>query len=216
MVKWTELRAELEKSTGLSKNQLDRMIVKATRKKDIAEPQHDPATGNARLLSDADAAKLRARAAEMQTNPPAVPPQLARKPETPAPAGNGTAAEDQHLSVDELAESEGPKNTRKSLLDKKHDDEDDEEDDEPAKTKKPWVKWLLIGGLVLAGGLALMAFMRRRQANQIAGGGGTAQGIPAAPEVDIPQPSGPVALLSPQEVEQFRSAGIPIPGGPIE
>lgn len=215
MVKWTELRAELEKSTGLSKNQLDRMITKATRKQEVSI-QHDPATGNARILSDSDVVLLRSRAADLRANPPQVPQHLAAKPKAETAAG--ASAEDPNLGVDTLAESDGPPNTRKSLLNNKHDtnDEDDDPDDEPKKGKKSWGKWLLIGGLVLAGGLALMAFMRRRQTNQVAGGGGMAQGIPEAPAVDVPPPAGPVALLSPQEVEQFRAAGIPIPGGPVE
>jgi len=202
MTKWTELRRELEeKHTELSRSKLDRMLARLTRDKQLEAHQQD-SSSRARILSDTDVATLRARAAELAASPPPVPPQFQKKPAAPKePESGDHDGEDDSLDVDHLATSDGPRNTRKSLLDKPKkrkaadDDEDDDDGDEPKK--KGLGKWILIGGGALLAIGAVVYLSRRKRA--AAGGGGAA--MPSSPVQNVPvgEPSGDELGLSPEE-----------------
>jgi len=184
MTKWTELRRELEEThKELSRSKLDRMLARLTRGKQLEAQQQDPGS-RARILSDNDVAKLKESAAVLAATPTPVPPQFQKKTATQKPPEDNDG-EDDSLNVEHLATSEGPRNTRKSLLDKPKkrkaaDEDEDDDDDEPKK--KGLGKWILIGvGALLAIGAVVYLSRRKRAA---AGGGGAA--MPAAPDTNTP------------------------------
>jgi len=199
MTKWTELRKELEeRHKELSRSKLDRMLARLTRGKQLEAQQQDPGS-RARILSDNDVAKLKESAAVLAATPTPVPPQFQKKTATPKPSEENDG-EDESLDVERLATSEGPRNTRKSLLDKSKkrkaaDDDEDDDDDEPKK--KGLGKWILIGvGALLAIGAVVYLSRRKRAA---AGGGGASMPSSPAPIAPVGEPSGDELGLSPEE-----------------
>jgi hypothetical protein len=208
MMKWTELRAELQaKHKELTRSKLDRLLARLTRANTLG-PQQQDQNSRARVLSDTDVATLTAAASDLAVHPREVPPQFRAKaspPREPASAG-----EDDELDVERLAKSEGPKNTRKSLTDKKPKRKvvvDDDDDGEESTKKSGWGKWALIGfgALALVGAFLFIAKRRRD-----AGGGGS--NMPAAPAGGPAQetPSAPVnpMAMTAEEIAVYRASGL--------
>jgi hypothetical protein len=223
---WPQIRSELEKTTGLTRSQLDRELRKLTRDGKLDPMQKNTGGGNARIVSEKDESTIRESVVALKANPRKVPEQLkrgreaaaAKKAETTSggAGGNGSTAEgdreDQNLSARSLAESPGPRNTRKSALDaeKKSAEADDDDDADEPTSKKPWAKWLIIGGIAVVGGLALMAWMRRRQGAAVSAGGGG--GEPAALQIAEPSDPQPLPDGGPTEEQRaaLRAAGYPV------
>ncbi len=194
MKKWTELRAELEqKHKSMTRSKLDRMIARLTKDKKL-DPQQQDQNSRARILSDKDIETLTAAAADLEKNPRQVPPQFQRKPA----ASNDATDTDDELDVKKLAASEGPRNTRKSLTDKKakakrREEDGDDKGDEPKKSGVG--KWLLIGASVLVA-FGAFAFLARRRRSPAGGGGAvmTTESAPAGQPAPAPEPVDPLAL----------------------